>query len=258
MRILLLFVSVILFATFGGCNKQKKVDAIPPSTYTMPDLPSEDLEGKYLWHGTIYTYINGKDTVEDGVIVDGIDVKNDTVLLINSMVDYNSNQQPVYKCTAYNDSEIVFSLSTSTITYKVNQNLIVWKRGASILYGVPGQTARWTPVHALHLEENRLWGRTKNYYKIYSSGGDTTISPPDTTGSTFLLFKSISGEDKDYMLRGGAADSTGAIYHSHEYNAGPNEVHLTGTIRYIVANDSISIYYRSAQLYSNTYTFSTK
>lgn len=246
-RILYFFVSVILFATLNSCRKQKNEDSFLP----MPDLPTENLDGSYLWHGKLSAYVNGKDTTVDGVVADDISVLNDTTLMISSDMNYNSNEQSVYKCRTYNDSELIFYQSTRTITYKLKRNLLVWNTGTSILYGVPGQTAKWEPLHQSKLNEVRSWHRTEIDY--YTTSG-TRVTLPDTIGSALLLFNSVSSQS----LWIAGADSTGIFYHTSFYDAGPNIRSFNGNISYFGSNDSISIYYSEPMSHhANNYTFNT-
>lgn len=242
MRIPLLFVYLFLFATLHSCRKQKKMGPI------LTDIPTENLEGSYLWHGKINAYVNGKDTVIDGIATDEINVINDTTLRISSEMNYSSNEQLEYKLTAFNDSELIFSRSKITITYKLKRKLVVWKSGLSVLYGVPGQTDKWKFLHDAKLNEARLWNRTRTGYY-----GNKEILP-DTIASAILLFKTFSGQS--LWLAG--ADSTGVVYCTSNYNAGPNILTIIGNISYFDSNDSISMCSSPVSPFQYSYTFDTK
>jgi hypothetical protein len=246
MRILLFFASLILFATMYSCRKQKNVVSVSPEA--MPDFPTENLEDSYLLHGKIYIYLNGNYTLVDGITTDEINVINDTTIAAFSEINYNSNEQLEYKLAAYNDSELIFSRSKITITYKLKRNLIVWKSGLSVLYGVPGQTDKWKFLHDAKLNEARLWNRTKTDYY-----GNKEILP-DTIASAILLFKTVSGQS--LWLAG--ADSTGVVYCTSHYNAGPNEFSINGNISYFGSNDSISMRSSPVSPFQNSCTFDTK
>ncbi|MCF8450633.1 MAG: hypothetical protein K9G49_12255 [Taibaiella sp.] len=246
-RILYCFVSLVLFATLDSCRKQKNEDSFLP----MPDLPTENLDGSYLWHGKISVYDDGKDIEVEGIVAEEINVINDSTLMIISNMNYNSNQQPEYKCRTYNDSELIFRLSANTITYKFKRNLVVWNRGTSILYGVPGQTTKWDRLHRPKLIEDRAWHRTGIDYYITSG---IKVVLPDTIGSAFLLFGSVSA-GRSMWLAG--ADSTGVVYHTSSYDAGPNIMSINGKISYFVSNDSISMYTSPASPFGSSYTFHT-
>lgn len=118
----------MVFAGLYGCKKRDN----PPLTVR---LPTHLLEGEYVWHGKITTWIDGKDSLVDGMVSDGIYVVDDTTLKMASDARQNyawSGPGIVYTYTTSNDTEVVYKNGGSTIKFNFVSGRVQWMRGGAV------------------------------------------------------------------------------------------------------------------------------
>lgn len=241
---------VTALANMYGCRKREN----PPLTVR---LPTHLLEGEYVWHGKITTWIDGKDSLVDGMVSDGIYVVDDTTLKMASDARQNyawSGPSIVYTYSSSNDTEVVYKKGGSSIAFNFVSGRVKWTQGTSVFYGVAGASEKWKGLSDVYLERERNWRCTKRYY--LAPLNDTTVPLPDRYASAFSLFAEFSGENRSALTFGGA-DSTAAFYFVYEYSAGPNKLSTTGEIRYYFNGDSVGMEYTYPVSFPTSYKFSS-
>ncbi len=201
--------------------------------------------------------INGKDSIVVRRFADEIIYANDTGLRMASDKSSASLEWPEYKLTSFGETAVIFSRSSQqTIIYYCEQNLLVWRNGPSILFGVPGQTPKWEAIYAKQLGVPRTWARTKTYYD-FSPYYPTTEVLTDTIASALSLCHH-SGYSYSTGLQLKGADSTGLIYEEELYDAGPNSWNTIASMYYYAVTDRITIYSTSGGIGATSYRYETK
>ncbi len=223
-----------------GCKKSSSPapnPTRPPAPTKTPapkDLPTKLLEGGYLWHrNAVTTGVDGKDSSYTETTADRIGVINDTEIQMWSQIDYKSSIQNNFEYVSSNDSEVVYVQKKATLTYKKKRNLLVWGRGSSPYYGVPGATKIWGEINKKRLDSERHWHYKYEHMMLHYKRENT-----DTLANAVVLFKLLL----DDKLNLSGADSTGSIYEDYIYNPGPNDLNLTTRLEYRIRDNKIDYF----------------
>ncbi|MBX2905253.1 MAG: hypothetical protein KF744_04395 [Taibaiella sp.] len=247
----------LLFVITASQSCRKKEVARPTqvsndTTTTAPlILPTKEIEGEYVWHAS--------DTASGSVYSDGIEVLNDTVIVLTSDVRYYNawgGMGKYYHYSSKNDSEVVYGDAPYTITYKFKRGLIHLLKGTSEYTAVVGASARWKSSHDDRIGALRNWHRTHHYYVYNNELKDTIVVLPDTLADAFGLvgYPSIYTSDG---LKFSGADSTHAFYDEYRFGAGPYKLTHTISLEYHANGDTIEMYLTSPGAFATTRSYTS-
>lgn len=236
-RTVQVWVLVATIVLAASCKKSDSrapdptVPATPTKTPAPKDLPTQLLEGGYLWHrAAVMTGVDGKDSSYTKTKGDYLHVVNDTVIQMRGDIDYAFNKTSRYEYVSSNDSEVVYENDGVPLTYKRKRNVLIWGSGSTAYYGVPGATQIWGDINKKRMDTDRHWHYEYEHYMYHY-----TRANMDTLGNAVVLFAALL--DSNIYLTG--ADSTGSLYEDFFYNAGPNEVYIETRLLYQVKENTI-------------------
>lgn len=235
MRIHSLQLVVVLAAIVmvAGCKKSNNIEAAPTPPTVPSDLPTQVLDGGYMWHSIhTTTGISGKDSSYTVTTADVLTVVSDTEILVRSEINWSSDKQVGYKYTSSNDSEVVYSKNDNYLKYKKQRNLLIWVRYNIAYYGVPGATSKWGAENRKQIDTERRWHYTYEHNMLH-----TTRENSDTLANAVVICAELMNATS--YLSG--ADSTGSIYEKFIFNNGPNQKNLATQLKYKKKSNEIDI-----------------
>ncbi len=227
----MVMVAAIMMAI--GCKKMSNTDAAPTTPSVPKDLPTQLLEGGYMWHSRgVTTGADGKDSSYMVTIADVLRVVSDTEIEVRSEINWGADTQVLYTYASSNDSEVVYAKNENFLTYKKQRNLLIWVRYNTTYYGVPGATSKWGELNKKQIDKERHWHYIYEHNMLH-----TTRENPDTLANAVVLYSELMYATT--YLSG--ADSTGSIYEKFIFNNGPKQKNLSSRLKFMTEDNKIDI-----------------